>query len=80
MYTEAAMAAEDNMGRSCSHCREIQKKPCSFVQERRASDSGGFHAVCDPSVGDFVLRSELDAALARIDKMQADIRRLESRS
>ena len=28
----------------------------------------------------FVLRSELDAALARIDKMQADIRRLESRS
>jgi hypothetical protein len=79
VYTEAAMAAGDNLGRSCSRCRETQKKPCSFVQKRRGGDSSVSVGAGGSSGDDYVLRSEFDAALAVIDNIQADIRRLESK-
>jgi hypothetical protein len=73
------MAAGDNLGRSCSRCRETQKKPCSFAQKGRGGDSSVPVGAGRPSVDDYVLRSEFDSVLAVIDKMQADLRRLESK-
>jgi hypothetical protein len=79
IYTETATAAGDNLGRACSRCREIQKKPCSFVQKRRALDSGDSRSLCDSSASEFVLREQLDAALARIDVLQAEVKKLENK-
>ena len=73
------MAAGDNLGRACSRCREIQKKPCSFVRKRRALDSGDSRSISDSSASDFVLREQLDAALARIDVLQAEVIKLENK-
>lgn len=79
VYTETAMAVGDNLGRACSHCREIQKKPCSFVRKRRELDSSDSCDSCDSSGRRFVLRDDLDAALARIDTLQAELRRLKKK-
>lgn len=79
VYTETAMAAGDNLGRACSRCREIQKKPCSFVQKRRVLDSGRSRSICDSSASGFILRDQLDAALAHIDILRAEVRRLQSK-